>query len=174
MNCFACNEGTMKLGTGVVARDFKGRSYSIKVEGEVCSHCGYTIIEGSDVPMVMRRIADLYREAEGLLTSTEILSRRSSLNMNQQEFADYLRVGVASVKRWENGQVQESSMDELIRLKTNAGNSLGPASETLFSLDGMQLYFAISPSFDNPPTSMNVDLSGIECTNESDPMLLAA
>lgn len=168
MNCFACNEGTLKLGTGVVTREFKGRTYSVKVEGDVCSSCGYTIIEGSEAPKVMRQLADLYREDEKLLTSVEIQSRRSKLRMTQQEFADYLKVGVASVKRWEYGQVQERAMDELIRLKTVA------ETVTVFSSDAIQLCYAISPQFNDLSTSMNLDLSGLESLNDGEPIPIAA
>jgi hypothetical protein len=41
--------------------------------------------------------------------------------MTQQQFSDYLGTGVASVKRWEAGQIQDKAMDELIRLKTDPG-----------------------------------------------------
>lgn len=177
MNCFACNKGTMELGTGAVAREFKGRCYSVEVKGEVCSCCGYTIIEGSEVPKLMRQLADLHREEEKLLTSAQIQSRRSDLRMTQQEFADYLRVGVASVKRWENGQVQEKAMDELIRIKTDAeyaGRIRDSLSSTVFSLDGIQLCYAISPQFYDLSKSMNLDLSGLECPNGSELMPLAA
>jgi hypothetical protein len=39
--------------------------------------------------------------------------------MTQQGFSDYLGTGVASVKRWEAGQIQDRAMDQLIRLKTD-------------------------------------------------------
>ena len=39
--------------------------------------------------------------------------------MNQDEFARHLEVGVASVKRWEFGQVQDKAMDLLIRTRTS-------------------------------------------------------
>jgi hypothetical protein len=38
--------------------------------------------------------------------------------MTQSEFASYLGPGVASVRRWELGQIQDKAMDMLIRLKT--------------------------------------------------------
>jgi transcriptional regulator with XRE-family HTH domain len=53
------------------------------------------------------------------LTSTEIRANRALLTMTQQQFADHLGTGVASVKRWEAGQIQDKAMDELIRLKTD-------------------------------------------------------
>jgi hypothetical protein len=38
--------------------------------------------------------------------------------MSQQEFANFLGVGVASVKRWELGKIQDKLHDDLIRQKT--------------------------------------------------------
>jgi hypothetical protein len=40
--------------------------------------------------------------------------------MSQGAFSEYLGTGVASVKRWETGKIQDRAMDELIRLKTDA------------------------------------------------------
>lgn len=39
--------------------------------------------------------------------------------MSQQQFAEYLEVGPASVKRWELGEIQTPAMDQLVRLKTD-------------------------------------------------------
>ena len=55
--------------------------------------------------------------AARLLTSSEIRRIRIDLGMSQEEFATYLSVGVASVKRWELGKAQEKSMDDLVRIK---------------------------------------------------------
>ncbi|PIR15264.1 MAG: hypothetical protein COV48_15340, partial [Elusimicrobia bacterium CG11_big_fil_rev_8_21_14_0_20_64_6] len=41
------------------------------------------------------------------------------MKKSQEEFSHYLGVGIASVKRWELGKVQDPAYDELIRLKTN-------------------------------------------------------
>jgi hypothetical protein len=51
--------------------------------------------------------------------------------MSQQRFSEYLGAGVASVKRWELGQIQDRAMDELIRLKTD----VEAARENLRSLE---------------------------------------
>ena len=64
-------------------------------------------------------MADWYRQKEALLTSVEIRHARERLKLSQQAFADYLGVGVASVKRWEWGNVQDRSMDRLLRLMTS-------------------------------------------------------
>ena len=39
--------------------------------------------------------------------------------MSQRDFAKYLGVGEASVKRWEAGHIQDESSDRLIRMKTD-------------------------------------------------------
>jgi DNA-binding transcriptional regulator YiaG len=78
-----------------------------------------------------RLISDEYRRAHGFLTSGEIRSRRAWLGMTQQRFSEYLGTGVASVKRWELGQIQDRAMDELMRLKTD----LAAARKNLRSLE---------------------------------------
>ena len=119
MTCFVCNEGLFEPGTSRIPKEFRGRTYTVEVEGEACSNCDYFVMEGSDLPDVMRRLADEYRKEENLLTGLEIRSRRNKLNMTQEAFADHLKVGIASVKRWEGGLVQDRAMDELIRMKTD-------------------------------------------------------
>jgi transcriptional regulator with XRE-family HTH domain len=61
----------------------------------------------------MRKIADAYRRDHDLYTSEEIKAIRGKIT--QQQFADALGVGVASVKRWELGLVQDKGNDRLIR-----------------------------------------------------------
>jgi DNA-binding transcriptional regulator YiaG len=39
--------------------------------------------------------------------------------MSQRQFASYLGVGVASIKRWELGQIQDEAMNNLMVLKTD-------------------------------------------------------
>ena len=64
-----------------------------------------------------RAAADQYRRLHHLLTSDEIIKFRQALGMSQVAFANYLKVGEASVKRWETYYVQDEVQDENIRLK---------------------------------------------------------
>jgi hypothetical protein len=41
--------------------------------------------------------------------------------MSQVEFANHTKASLPSIKRWELGAIQDEAMDELIRLKTDAG-----------------------------------------------------
>ena len=56
---------------------------------------------------------------EKILTADEIRRRRKGLGMNQRDFAEYLGVGIASLKRWEGGKTRNRSSDILIRLRTD-------------------------------------------------------
>ena len=60
---------------------------------------------------------DTYRKNKGLLTSSEIRRYREIFGKGQEQFSAFLGVGVASVKRWEGSTVQDSSNNELIKLK---------------------------------------------------------
>jgi DNA-binding XRE family transcriptional regulator len=67
-----------------------------------------------------KKTVDEYRSNHHLLTSAEIIARRTALGMSQQAFADFIDVGVASVKRWESGFVQEPIYDKRIREKCDS------------------------------------------------------
>lgn len=118
--CFNCNKGTLVYSTVNLTGTRNNEEFTVNVPGLKCGWCGYSTIDNRHSGDFSRAISDAYRRAHGLLSGTEIRMRRSEwLQMSQQDFADYLGVGIASVKRWESGQVQDRAMDELIRLKTD-------------------------------------------------------
>jgi transcriptional regulator with XRE-family HTH domain len=66
----------------------------------------------------LRLAADDYRRKHGLLTSEVIRARREALGMSQAVFAEWVGIGVASVKRYELGGVQDAGIDKRIRVHT--------------------------------------------------------
>jgi putative zinc finger/helix-turn-helix YgiT family protein len=90
------------------------------MNGLRCQECGFETVDSDQSVELTRLVSDAYRRAHGLLTGREICEKRGQLGMSQEVFAEYLGTGVASVKRWETGKIQDRAMDELIRLKTDA------------------------------------------------------
>jgi len=116
--CLNCGEELRARRTDFNG-EYAGVSVSIEMEGLVCDSCGYKTVPGSKMEEFGRLVADGYRKQKGLLTSGDIRGIREDLGMSQQQFADHLGVGVASIKRWELGKVQEESMDQLMRLRSS-------------------------------------------------------
>jgi putative zinc finger/helix-turn-helix YgiT family protein len=112
MNCFVCDEGMFIDQFAEVEGEVKGEKFKVRTNALVCDKCGHVAMEGSDTSEFMRRLADAYRRAHNLLTSEEV--KRIRGGMSQQRFARALGVGVASVKRWELGLVQEERNNALI------------------------------------------------------------
>ena len=113
MKCFVCNRGTLVRQLAEIDGTIKKKTYAVKTSALVCDECQHASIEGVDMPEYMRKVADAYRRDHGLYTSDEIRAIRGKLT--QQRFADAIGVGVASVKRWELGLVQDKGNDKLIR-----------------------------------------------------------
>lgn len=97
---------------------FRGEVFSLRLETLCCEQCEFSFLSDSESERLVQATWDAYREKHGLLTANEIRKLRKGLNMTQGQFADYLGVGEASIKRWERGLVQDKSNDELIRAKT--------------------------------------------------------
>lgn len=118
MICNKCRQVHLRKETADLAAEVKGEKLLVRMDALVCPKCGYATVEGRSMPEYMRLAADAYRQKHSLLTSTEIRERRITLRMTQEQFASYLGTGIASIKRWELGQIQDQAMDRLIRLMT--------------------------------------------------------
>ncbi len=119
-NCIQCNNGTLTSAVISVVGTREGEEFTVFVPGLICSACGFKTIDNQQSGEFTKAVSDAYKRAHRLLTGAELRERRCTwLKMSQQDFADYLGVGIASVKRWEAGQIQDRAMDELIRLKTD-------------------------------------------------------
>ena len=119
MKCFSCGKSAFQRKIVTLTGERNGESFTVTTEGMECPKCGFATVDNEQSAMLTVRISDAYKAKHGLLTSSQIREYRRILGMSQQQFADYLHIGVASVKRWELGMIQDAAMDELIRLKVD-------------------------------------------------------
>jgi putative zinc finger/helix-turn-helix YgiT family protein len=172
MTCFECGCETLAIGEVELPGERNGQNFAIKMVGLKCSNCGFQTIDSEQSAEFTKLVSDAYRVANGLLTSAEIVAARTRLGMNQQQFGEHLGTGPASVKRWEVGKVQERSMDELIRLKTDPGAMRRLLKElerqvpeqqivSVFEGDDIGLSFVVESQQYNRKPSMRIDESGL-------------
>ena len=134
MICLKCESDDFELKpAAVVEQEFRGETFHVQTPLMECRHCHWQTLADGQMQELGRRTADAYRKKHGLLTSEEIRALRLSLDMSQQEFAAFLRVGEASVKRWESWKIQDASNDELIRVKCSLAKGNQEARTFQFS-----------------------------------------
>lgn len=114
--CAMCEEGTATLinvhqeflhGSGDQQRTIKA-----VLPVWSCDHCE---LEYMDAEGEYAKQEAVYRSI-GRLTPSEVKLIRKSAGLNQADFAKKLKVGIASIKRWELGSViQNEAADESIR-----------------------------------------------------------
>ncbi len=117
MLCLKCKNEQFAEKCVDVPQTFRGEDFTVKAPAMVCNECGWFTMNDAQADNLCVLTADEYRRRHGLLTSAEIVAYRKACNMSQAKFAAFLAVGVASVKRWEGGTVQEPVYDDLIRRK---------------------------------------------------------
>jgi putative zinc finger/helix-turn-helix YgiT family protein len=118
MICLRCDsEDFAETPNAVIEQEFRGELFRVESAAQTCTMCGWVTVTPTQADELRRRTADAYRKKHGLLTSEEIRAMRRAMGKNQRDFAEFLDVGEASVKRWETWQVQDKSSDRLIRLK---------------------------------------------------------
>jgi putative zinc finger/helix-turn-helix YgiT family protein len=119
MKCYNCGKGRLTPKMTQIAGEVRGEEYSIRSEAMVCGRCGFQVLSERESVAYTVGISDAYRRAHGLLTSAELKETRDRLGLSLRKFASYVGVGLASVKRWEAGLIQDEAHDQLIRLRTD-------------------------------------------------------
>lgn len=119
MDCFECGKGSLVPKIVDITGYRHGEEFTVLVNGLQCTACGLKTIDNEYSGEFTRAVSDAYRQKHGLLTGVQIREARTRLGMSQDKFAQYLKVGPASVNRWENGKVQDEAMNELILVKTD-------------------------------------------------------
>lgn len=117
MKCLNCDCEKFESKKMRFNPEIKGEDVEVVVASFVCTKCQTPLMDGEQMNKLRRSAADKYRKKHNLLTSEEIIRYRASLGMSQAAFANYLKVGEASIKRWETYYVQDVVQDDHIRLK---------------------------------------------------------
>lgn len=129
MKCPKCKKADLSNKKIDYAAEVRQVRVKINCVGLLCSKCGYKTFAPTQMAIFRRALNDAYRCKMKLLTSEQIKHARERLGMNQEEFAAYLGVGVASIKRWELGKIQDASSDQLMRLKSDPESAESNSTE---------------------------------------------
>lgn len=114
MKCPKCR-ATMGIVRKEKKTTFRGVEISYPIEIFQCPVCSTEAGTMGQTAEIQKAIADAYRRNVGLLTSREIVDGRTKLKLAQQGLADKMKVGIASIKRWEGATIQTKSMDTMLR-----------------------------------------------------------
>ncbi len=119
MTPFRCPKGHGPMGIKRTKKEmtFKGVDIAIEADAYVCDVCGFEAGTVESTGNVQHAFAEAYRRKAGLLTGEEIRALRKERGLTQQQLSEIMEVGIASIKRWENGLVQSKAMDNLLRVR---------------------------------------------------------
>lgn len=118
IECYNCDNTALTKAQKLGVTEFKGiKNLEFRYETYECDSCGASVNDSDQQKIKVTAISDAYRSHKGLYTSLEIRKFREDMQMSQDKFADYLGVGVASIRRWEGAGIQDLSQNEVIRLK---------------------------------------------------------
>src|SRR5579864_112102 len=131
MKCIKCGHQMEGEALRTLTAEVRGERVQVEVLTPQCSHCGRIVLNGKGRRMYHRAASDAYRSAHGLLTTREIDQLRRGLGMTWKQFADYVSVGLATLKRWMGGEIQSPSLDLLVRLKADLSFVQRAAEELL-------------------------------------------
>jgi putative zinc finger/helix-turn-helix YgiT family protein len=118
--------GRMKLRGMAREVPFRGERVKFRAQHFVCPECG---IEADDLNLAaanQKALSDAFQRAAKLLTGEQIVEGRKKLKWNQEDLAKAANVGIASIKRWETGQIQTRAMDDVLRRALSGDTPTNP------------------------------------------------
>ena len=119
MKCIKCGHPVESEALRTADAELKGEPVSVTVNVPQCRNCGRVVILGKHSRAYHRAVSEAYRRKMGLATMEEIDSLRRRLKMTWPEFASYVLVGIATLKRWKRGEIQTRALDRLVRLQAD-------------------------------------------------------
>ncbi|MCX5682157.1 MAG: type II toxin-antitoxin system MqsA family antitoxin [Planctomycetota bacterium] len=93
----------------------RGESISVQVTVAKCDSCGQELFDENRDGALLERVYSEYRAKEGLLSPQEIANVREQYGLSQQAFALLLGMSQATINRYEQGGLQDSAHDQMIR-----------------------------------------------------------
>lgn len=119
MKCIKCGYAMEPEAPRALVAEVRGKQVQVQIAAPQCSNCKRVVLNAKSRRAYRRSAADAYRRDHSLLTTHELDQLRRSLGMTWKQFADYVPVGTATLKRWMGGEIQSESMDMLVRLKAD-------------------------------------------------------
>ena len=116
--------GEMKLAHKKKHMNFKGADIVYPVNCFVCPTCSLEASTLTQAADIQKSMADAYRKKVGLMTGSEITEGRKRKNLSQEKLANLMKIGIASIKRWETGIIQSKSMNKML-IQALSGESCG-------------------------------------------------
>jgi len=171
ITCIECGHADLVPKTVQLPGTVRGQTFTVEMEGLECPGCGYRTIEGARMPEYGRLLADKYRARHGLLTSDEIRRRRRRLELTQEQFATHLGVGIASIKRWEMGKIQDLRNNQLIVERTRppvtiVGEAFGAPGRSAPNVTSTSTIFAQEAASDVSTTACPIVVRGTPSATE--------
>jgi putative zinc finger/helix-turn-helix YgiT family protein len=134
MKCIKCGHQMQTVKALAMDAEVRGEEVLVHVDAMQCRHCQRTLLDRKGRRAYARAAADAYRQRHKLLTTADFLEMRQNLGMTWKQFADYVPVGVATLKRWLGGEIQSPPMDMLVRLRADASFAQRAADELFMRL----------------------------------------
>lgn len=115
-----------------------GEEFEVDAHVKVCVECGEEIFcEQLDANTLLSAY-NAYRSRHGLLFPQEIKKIREQYGLSQKDFGKLLNCKEKTIRRYENGAVQQAGHDRLLRFLSDAENMKIYLAENETGLDDMQ------------------------------------
>lgn len=114
--------------------EVRDEKITMSLQVGICKECGNEIFVDEIEDSNLEKLYSEYRRRKGLLQPCEIKAIREKYGLTQSQFAKLLCVGEKTITRYENGSIQDASINTLIAV---AESKVG--FQKIFDINGNKL-----------------------------------
>lgn len=137
-----CEECGKEVNTKIVIKNevYNVLGENIEVEAKVltCAECGEELFDEALDNQTLLNAYNEYRRRHKLLTADEIKCIREQYGLSQRSFAKLLNCGDKTIRRYENGSIQDKVHNSLLLFLKNPENMKAYLAENEVMLDEKQ------------------------------------
>jgi putative zinc finger/helix-turn-helix YgiT family protein len=121
----------------------KGEKISVDVKYFTCDECNEQFEKSDDGEDYIQLAYKKFRQMHDMLQPEEIVSFRKSYNLTQKELSGLLGWGGATLSRYENGALQDTTHDRMLKLVTKPENLLSLVKNSSLDHDKKEKLIAL-------------------------------
>ncbi len=114
--CIECESTSIEKITEPEELDIRGDRITVEVTYYHCKNCGVNFEDLNDDNDYLDTAYRIYRQKHNMIQPEDIKELRKKYNLTQSELANILGWGLVTLSRYENGSLQDSVHDKMLKL----------------------------------------------------------
>lgn len=144
----------------------RGEPCKVEIKKCFCCECNSNVFVYSVERENQKIIFDAYKRKKGLMTGQEIINLRKKYGLTQTQLAKLIYCGEKNIARYENGAIQEKSINLLLKLVDSNPEQFGLSNKNEIKQTSF-FYYSLETEYKEGITILCKEINSVEVKKEN-------